>query len=716
MLTGSSSLAMPKQRPTKRAQRRQEVRENYLGGRARGPYRHTPTLNKSFEEEREAQAGASTSRSTTHNEEAGPSQSTGASSTSRDSRDSDVCCKCYPVLSRYKETFQGLVHQGSELKRRKHTNPYPKRSDMQHYRDMNAQNAWLRNHMFDGLGNYLFCARCIRATFRVSPQRLSRQRAVKRAQSESPTRELTKTEVEQQNLGAYVLMPQGCDQSFMKWWRSLPPTTNVTVRYPHERHGNCGRVSNSAKTSVMNDFLTFVDQNSQPNGRSADSYGPTHYFLSKFTTIQTPKQGVCNYSERAQRSVVAEFNRAQRMAGKEGCSNASASNWLHKQRPKVAICPHKQDYCDFCAKNNASIHAKRTTLNRIRQSGSASTEDQKKLEDDIAALERELEEHRTKARLSHEKYIEITKQCSEQLEKIKALEQTQQSDEEREELARLKERFTLVISVDYQMSKLVPSWGYSPQPGSTYYLQKLSHDVFGIVNHAENKSTIYIFDERTGPKTTDHTVSYITDYLRGSIQVPSWVRKVHIFMDNTCSTNKNYYTMGWANEIVQQGYFDVLRISFLLAGHTKFAPDLLFSKVAQTFSKSDVFTTSELAEVAGQYADVVVDEGERVYKWRSSLVKYSSLPGIRDLHDFIFARNPGMDVRLRVRPLCYTGAIRPTQFHVKRGYTLAESAIPTASLSYRNSGEGRPLTDVKLSHLRQMYDNFISPERHLPIV
>ena len=58
-----------------------------------------------------------------------------------------------------------------------------------------------------------------------------------------------------------------------------------------------------------------------------------------------------------------------------------------------------------------------------------------------------------------------------------------------DEADQLRSRFTLVISTDYQMSKLTPHWGYSPQPGSTYYLQKLSHNLLGIVNHSEEAST-----------------------------------------------------------------------------------------------------------------------------------------------------------------------------------------------------------------------------------
>jgi len=73
------------------------------------------------------------------------------------------------------------------------------------------------------------------------------------------------------------------------------------------------------------------------------------------------------------------------------------------------------------------------------------------------------------------------------------------TDEER--LTVMKSKFKLVLAADYQMSKLVPYWGLSPQPGSTYYLQKLTHDIYGIVNHATNISAVYVFDEGFGPKT-----------------------------------------------------------------------------------------------------------------------------------------------------------------------------------------------------------------------
>lgn len=151
-------------------------------------------------------------------------------------------------------------------------------------------------------------------------------------------------------------------------------------------------------------------------------------------------------------------------------------------------------------------------------------------------------------------------------------------------MAVLKCNFVPVVSADYQMAKLVPYWGLSPQPGSTYYLQKLSHDIL-VVNHGTNKSSVYLFDKRVGPKNTNHMVSYLTHYIA---QLPKWICRLHLFLDNTCTTNKNWYTMAWASEMVQQGRLDFIRICFLIAGHTKFTPDILFSKIAQTYNKSDV--------------------------------------------------------------------------------------------------------------------------------
>ena len=130
--------------------------------------------------------------------------------------------------------------------------------------------------------------------------------------------------------------------------------------------------------------------------------------------------------------------------------------------------------------------------------------------------------------------------------------------------------------------------------------------------------------------------------------------------------------------MIQQGHLSFLRISFLLAGHTKFSPDLLFSKVAQSYNRSDVFNTEELKDVISLYAEVLVDDGTIVGDWRNTLSKkYSKLPGIRELHDFIYVKNPVTStVVAKVRELCYTGSFKQSTSHVLKGVDPTEVVIP----------------------------------------
>ena len=124
---------MPKDRPTTRKERRKKQQENYVAGRSSRPYNHTPSLNASFSDDQTP----------------GPSYELSGEK-------SKVCLKCVTVLSRWQDTFKSFVKQGSELKKRKAINPYPKCSDIPPYKDLNAQNEWLRNNVFNAMDNYLF--------------------------------------------------------------------------------------------------------------------------------------------------------------------------------------------------------------------------------------------------------------------------------------------------------------------------------------------------------------------------------------------------------------------------------------------------------------------------------------------------------------------------------------------------------------------------------
>lgn len=48
----------------------------------------------------------------------------------RGSTSTGVCSQCSPILSCYCDVFKSMIHTGTELKKRKRINPYPKRGDI----------------------------------------------------------------------------------------------------------------------------------------------------------------------------------------------------------------------------------------------------------------------------------------------------------------------------------------------------------------------------------------------------------------------------------------------------------------------------------------------------------------------------------------------------------------------------------------------------------
>ena len=66
---------------------------------------------------------------------------------------------------------------------------------------------------------------------------------------------MTKAEVEDEQLGKCVIMPQSCELSFMAWWKQFATTAIVNVQYPLHRHGNSGKPSHSAKKDANPIFL-----------------------------------------------------------------------------------------------------------------------------------------------------------------------------------------------------------------------------------------------------------------------------------------------------------------------------------------------------------------------------------------------------------------------------------------------------------------------------
>ena len=325
---------------------------------------------------------------------------------------------------------------------------------------------------------------------------------------------MKKQQVTEEKLTSYVLHPIDLEITpFKQWWKPLSDDAEVDVRYPHERRGLAGKQSNHSKPSVMQDFLEFVDNNSQPNGRAAGSYSAQYFLSPKFTRIDPPKANEKNYEQKARSSLVAEFNRAQEERGRDSCGKTAGREWLKQHRPKHALHPSMTDYCDTCKIKKEELSRIQAIRNRLLQSGSASVGDIENLQKQKESCEEEMKTHREHAQKSREYYQKTTKTCNTEWKRISSLlEKPHLTEDENSELRILQHCFTLVVSADYQQAKLIPFWGESEQPGSTYYLQKVSIEVFGISDHRNNTGHIDLFEEQLTPKNTDHTLSFLTKY------------------------------------------------------------------------------------------------------------------------------------------------------------------------------------------------------------
>ena len=158
-------------------------------------------------------------------------------------------------------------------------------------------------------------------------------------------------------------------------------------------------------------------------------------------------------------------------------------------------------------------------------------------------------------------------------------------------------------------------------------------------------------------------------------------------------------------EMVSNGTLDHLHISFMIAGHTKFAPDRLFSSIGSAYKAADIFTVDELQSLCARSAQTLIEKGENTLAWRETIsTKYSDLPGVRKFHNFLIVmKHDGVAV-MKVHEHCYHGPWKDSPLRV---ISSAVSGTPTTTYVERQ----RNISSEKMANMILMYDRFISPDR-----
>jgi hypothetical protein len=604
-----------------------------------------------------------------------------------------VCRNCKTLLD-LRDIFNSFVHSGNDLKKRRVG--YPKPSDAA-YRNVKKQNEYLLKTVFDGKGNYVYHRECIRHAFGVGTQRLSRLRRVVREKSSTPFLELPKEEVHRYS---DIVLPKGCEEQASTWLLSQPDEAVISCRNNPQRHGNAGKRSHHAKSEiVLQRFTEFIDCNSSPNGRKEGSHGATFYFNPKFYTLRTPNPDDPQYEYKCKHSVLYEFNRTLEEEGVGKISIGTFHSWLKQHRPYVGICPSQSDYCDKCKEYNEEIARARQIANRLKQSGHSTEESIREQEQAMVHYTALLQQHKEEAQAGLEYYKRLASEAESMYKHICTMQQLELTPERSAELKKLQQEYSVFISADYMMGKNLPHWGKSAQPSKTYYMMKLVCDVFGIVDHSSNKEYAYLCDEvAAGSKSTDHTLTFFDHYIR--MYVDEWVRHLTLCLDNA-RICKNQYLVAWAVELVEKNRFDSVRFFYMTVGHTKFAPDKLFSCIAKTFYNSDVYCIEMLDHIAQQHATSLVFTSRLMLHWKAALeLKYPAVPGITGMHDILVTTKLGKVV-VSYRDTCFSG-----EYTIIHNYKYD----PKQQLLNPSPYEPVELTAEKLRQLTEQHRRYIKQD------
>ena len=193
----------------------------------------------------------------------------------------------------------------------------------------------------------------------------------------------------------------------------------------------------------------------------------------------------------------------------------------------------------------------------------------------------------------------------------------------------------------------------SQQTGPAYFKTACKCGIFGVVCEGKAQQVNYLIDEAENPgKGADYTISLVHHYLE---KYGCDEKNVRFHADNCTGQNKNNAGMQYLLWRVMTGRHKTAHISFMLVGHTKFAPDQYFGLVKKRFRRSCIDTIIGIAHVVDESTTTGQNKAQLIrnlngekqvdfYQWTVFLQQFfKSIPNILMYHSFrVEAAKPGI--------------------------------------------------------------------------
>lgn len=206
------------------------------------------------------------------------------------------------------------------------------------------------------------------------------------------------------------------------------------------------------------------------------------------------------------------------------------------------------------------------------------------------------------------------------------------------------------IHFDYAQQVHIPSNPF--QPGPIYFKTPRKCRISGVICEGLPRQANFIIDEASSTgKGANRTISYVHHYFK---KHGLGETEAHLNVDNCAGQNKNNYFLWYLAWRTMMNLHHTITYSFLVAGHTKNAPDRCFGLIKEAYKVNYVLSLYEFARLVVTSSSglnkarlVRTRDGRLivpVYDWISFLGQYfKKLPNITKFHHFRFSKeNPGM--------------------------------------------------------------------------
>lgn len=293
--------------------------------------------------------------------------------------------------------------------------------------------------------------------------------------------------------------------------------------------------------------------------------------------------------------------------------------------PFIRVCKPMTDLCFTCQKNN----------NKVLRSANLP-------ESEKSDVVKEHQQHLQQAMVGRNYYREVSRNLDDELRVTVDFTTTRDP---------CSYEGTMHYSFDYAQQILYPS---NPlQPGPIYFKTPRKCGLFGVCCESIPRQVNYVIDESVhAGKGANGVLSYVHHFLeKHGIGETSG----HFHADNCSGQNKNNCALWYMAWRVIHNLHKNIQYSFMIAGHTKFAPDWCFGLLKQRVRKTFVSSLYEIVSVIQESTKTGVNVAElaglhsgRVlvptYDWTTFLGQYfKPLLGIKKCHYFRFcSEKPGV--------------------------------------------------------------------------